>query len=308
MQNHNKKKKKNQPFTIMIIPHSAAGPTKLTISKRVIKIAAICMGLFIILSGTVSYAYYSSQEEIRQVEALKKDNQHKQETINYLDDEIKAIEKQQESISQKQHEIKKLMGIKSESRIEQTPSRGGQGGYDRHQEEDFYLDIKSLTRAQSIKTSLDIQEKELDELIAKVNNDTRYFRSIPNQWPVEGEISSEYGWRKSPFGGRSQSFHEGIDIANNSGTEIVAAADGTVIFSDWKSIYGKTIIIEHGAGFTTKYGHNSALLVKPGDKVKKGDPIARMGNTGRSTGPHLHFTVMRWGQAQNPMIYLPAKE
>ena len=85
----------------------------------------------------------------------------------------------------------------------------------------------------------------------------------------------------------------------------MAAGDGKVIFAGWKAVYGKTVEIDHGYGFISRYGHNSAILVNEGDKVKKGEPIARLGNTGNSTGPHLHFTILKNNESVNPVNYLP---
>ncbi len=122
------------------------------------------------------------------------------------------------------------------------------------------------------------------------------------RWPTSGNITSKYGYR-SIFGGRS--FHGGIDIANSYGTDIVAADGGEVIYAGWMSGYGYLVQIDHQNGYVTYYGHNSSLEVKVGDKVFKGQHIAEMGSTGRSTGNHCHFEVRLNGERQNPMNYLP---
>lgn len=121
------------------------------------------------------------------------------------------------------------------------------------------------------------------------------------RWPCGGRMTSSFGYRRSPFRRRRSVFHAGIDIAAPRGTPIVAAADGVVVHSGWKSGYGKTIIIQHGGGVSTLYGHNSALLVGVGRTVSRGQIIARMGSTGRSTGNHCHFEVRRGGCPTNPM-------
>ena len=121
------------------------------------------------------------------------------------------------------------------------------------------------------------------------------------RWPTNGKITSYYGYRNI-FGSRS--FHGGIDIANSRGTDIVAADGGQVIYAGWMSGYGYLIKIDHLNGYVTYYGHNSKMLVKVGDYVHKGEHIAEMGSTGRSTGPHLHFEVRYNGERQNPMNYL----
>jgi len=298
-----RKKKHNQQMTFMLIPHNAARSLQWNMSRKLLSGAAAVIAVLVICFGAIGVWFYISQDDIRHVNQIKRDNQEKIETIELLNQEISKIEKQQEEIAQKQKELKRIMGIKSENDRPVEVSRGGKGGID------YRIrgkgDNEVLQQTVEIRTQLAIQEKELDELLARVNNNKAYFRSIPNQWPSQGEISSEFGWRSSPFGGRGSSFHEGIDIANDSGVAVVAAADGTVSFAGWKGAYGKMLEIDHGYGYKTAYGHNSALLVDEGDKVKKGQEIARMGNTGRSTGPHLHFVVMKDGEAQDPQIYLP---
>jgi len=119
-------------------------------------------------------------------------------------------------------------------------------------------------------------------------------------WPLAGQITSGYGWRAT---GRYREFHAGLDIAAPAGTPILAADSGVVVFSGWNGGYGLTLVIEHGGGRSTLYGHNSTNLVKVGERVDKGQVIARVGSTGRSTGPHLHFEVRVNGEPVNPTRY-----
>ncbi|MDD2233497.1 MAG: peptidoglycan DD-metalloendopeptidase family protein [Desulfitobacteriaceae bacterium] len=118
------------------------------------------------------------------------------------------------------------------------------------------------------------------------------------RWPFSGYISS-------PYGNRSRNFHKGIDIAGRSGTPFVAAASGTVVEAGWSGGYGNMILIDHGNGVKTRYGHASKILVSAGQHVTKGQTIALLGSTGISTGPHLHFEVIVNGNAVNPINYLP---
>ncbi|HZK42863.1 MAG TPA: peptidoglycan DD-metalloendopeptidase family protein [Syntrophomonadaceae bacterium] len=300
-----KKNRNKKRLTFIVIPQDASKPYKLNTSTRTIMAIATSMVLLIVITISIAIAFYGSRMDIRTVRTLKQDNNRQVETINLLDQEIKEIEMQKEQITKKQDEIKKLMGIKESEAQKIEPTAGGKGGADLKTDGYMRAHTEAFNRVQGIKTYLNRQEQELDELIAQVDDRPEYFRSIPNQWPVTGNITSPYGWRESPFGGKNRSFHEGIDIANQVGADIVAAADGKVIFAGWQSVYGKTVIIDHAFGFTTKYSHNSALLVEVGDQVKKGEVIAALGSTGRSTGPHLHFAVIKWGKTQDPLIYLP---
>ncbi len=126
----------------------------------------------------------------------------------------------------------------------------------------------------------------------------------PSGWPVDGGwISSGFGVRADPFNGH-QAMHEGVDIASRMGSPVLAVADGVVTHSGEKAGYGLLVEITHESGLVTRYGHTSATLVKVGDRVKKGQEIALVGSSGRSTGPHLHFEVVRNGNPVNPMRYL----
>ncbi|MGS0765959.1 peptidoglycan DD-metalloendopeptidase family protein [Syntrophomonas curvata] len=298
-----KKKQSNPHVTFMLIPHNAARPLQWKLSRKAFPGLAIGVALFVMGFAAISFLFYSSQEDIRHVNRIKQDSQEKQKTIELLKQEIEKIEEQQDAIAKKQNQLKRIMGIKSENAPVPEPSRGGKGGIDRQIQS--FGDAGVLQQAEELRTQLARQEKELDELLAQANDNTEYFRHLPNQWPVQGDITSDFGWRKSPFGGRGSTFHDGIDIANDSGTPVVAAADGTVTFAGWKGAYGRLVEIDHSYGYVTKYGHNSALLVDVGDKVKKGEEIARVGNTGRSTGPHLHFMVVKDDEAYDPLVYLP---
>ena len=125
------------------------------------------------------------------------------------------------------------------------------------------------------------------------------------QWPTPGQyrVTSSYGSRIHPIT-KKQSFHTGVDIASPYGSNIVASANGKVLFAGWQGAYGNTIIIDHGGGLSTMYAHQSRFLVKAGDEVKINQPIGKIGTSGWSTGPHLHFEVRIDGDHVNPMNYL----
>jgi murein DD-endopeptidase MepM/ murein hydrolase activator NlpD len=128
--------------------------------------------------------------------------------------------------------------------------------------------------------------------------------ATPSGWPVRsGYITSKFGYRRHPIYKRTK-FHAGVDFASKRGTPVVATADGVVVFSGWQSGYGRLVEIRHMDGLKTRYAHNQKNLVKEGDMVKKGQAIAKLGSTGRSTGPHVHFEVRKNGKAVNPLKYV----
>lgn len=158
--------------------------------------------------------------------------------------------------------------------------------------------IEELTKA------VDQRDDYLSSLEAKVLQQSVLKDMLPNSSPVSAAYnSSSYGWRIDPFAG-TKAFHEGLDFTANTGTPIRAAADGIVTLAEVSGGYGNLVKIDHGAGLETRYGHTSKILVKTGERVLKGQVIALVGNTGRSTGPHLHYEIRLNGNALDPRQYL----
>jgi len=147
------------------------------------------------------------------------------------------------------------------------------------------------------------QEKSFTEIQELLLRQSSLLASTPSIWPARGWLTSSYGYRGDPFNGRYQ-MHSGLDIANRVGSEIIAPADGIVTRATMIPALGKVVEISHGYGVKTVYGHLSELGVTLGQRVKRGQPIAKMGSTGRSTGPHLHYEVLVNGVTVNPSKYI----
>lgn len=157
---------------------------------------------------------------------------------------------------------------------------------------------------QVLDDQLSLREKQL-QLLDVFSANKRLSKEVrPAGLPVaKGWLSSYYGYRADPFTGKKK-FHHGVDIAGKSGTSVLAAASGLVTWVGKKGGYGNLIEIDHGLGLITRYGHNKEMIVKMGDLVKQNDVIAKMGSTGHSTGPHVHFEVLQHGKKVNPRKYL----
>ncbi len=149
-----------------------------------------------------------------------------------------------------------------------------------------------------------VREKSYREILEVAHQRERMASLVPLRWPTWGRVSSGYGWRNDPFTGR-RAWHTGIDIAAPTGRNVVATAEGRVVFAGWNGNYGNTVILRHQFGFETVYAHLSRVGVKTGDTVRKEQVIGNVGSTGRSTGPHLHYEVRRYGNIINPWPYLP---
>lgn len=147
-------------------------------------------------------------------------------------------------------------------------------------------------------------EPDLSRLVADMEELRALDRALPRQWPAQGHVTSTYGWRHNPMGGRGWDHHSGLDISNRPGTPIRAPAPGVVSRAWFNSGYGNMIELDHGFGITTIFAHLRSFRVREGDTVEPGQLIGTMGTTGRSTGPHLHYEVRIDGHAVNPLDYL----
>lgn len=180
-----------------------------------------------------------------------------------------------------------------------------QGGIDEHGES---LSPDAFSKEMSLLTKkFDQQGQQLASLQNLFITRDNIKSAIPQGRPVKGGfLSSAYGYRIDPFNGK-KTFHSGIDFAAKEGSKVIAVADGLVSFTGKRNGYGQIVEIDHGNGYVTRYAHNKKIVVKQGDRIKKGETIALMGSTGRSTGPHVHFEVLREGEKINPFKFIKRK-
>jgi len=230
------------------------------------------------------------------------------------------LEKYRRKLLLMEETLKRIQDLEREVRIalgeKPSPPLPGIGGFPREGAEPRWEGVDPITRelledlkARSEQTQQMLNQQEYQMLglhhsLLLKENKLLYTPSIQ---PTEGWITSEFGARDHPFTGIS-SVHEGMDIATQFGNPVVASASGIVLFAGEKGGYGKLVIVDHGFGITTYYGHLSEILVRPGVRVSRGQMIGRVGNTGFSTGPHLHYEVRILGVPVNPQNYLLANK
>jgi murein DD-endopeptidase MepM/ murein hydrolase activator NlpD len=227
--------------------------------------------------------------------------------IETADDSIEYLD----SVKRTQNQISKIIGNNEYKRDFTSVNIGGpNSGQSYNLRKAFEnLDYSKLNEKEIIDVYKNIKsesEKRLssyDEVINYITTMFNHTKSVPTGWPVAGNITSGYGYRIHPFT-LSYDFHSGIDISNLPGTDIKTTADGIVRYTGWAMGYGLCVIIDHGFGYTTLYGHLSQSLVNQGDVVKRGQIIAKLGSTGTSTGPHLHYEVWEYGITTDPSKFL----
>lgn len=299
-------------YSVIIIPRDRAGVKRWVVSKqRVLGTLGLVLGFILFTSvvcvGLVHYRHeYFATNELR-----TKGEQYQKERVRVLArlNELESVVNQNEQFASK---LETIVGL----------NQGKQAQAEGHRKSPFQLaaiDPSTLPGENAIfdetalKTfnlkTIDLTEeaKEVGQRLKEVykaNPDASYFwTSIPTVWPLRGWVTSDFGWRRSPISGGRQ-LHEGMDIASPYGTPVFASGDGVVTFAGRHGGLGNNIIVDHGYGLATVYGHNSQILVKEGDQVKRGTVIARVGSTGRSTGPHLHYEVLVNGIPVDPSQFI----
>lgn len=259
-------------------------------------------------------------QQLDQVVADKNETIEKlQNEVVLLSEQAKEVKTQMEEVMKLEKDLRSITGGSSASVKKPVAVKGtdpqesggvqresGLGGVMIPVEVSDILKLSGNTSAQF--EGLTEQAGELKDHLAAARDELQRqqqkWRVTPNRWPVESRnVTSNFGYRKDPFNYRL-SFHSGMDISAPENTEVVVTADGAVVSTGYDSGKGNYIIVDHTGGIRTSYLHLNQISVQQGDKVKKGDPIGKVGSTGRSTGPHLHYEVLKQGQTIDPQLYL----
>jgi len=294
-------------FTLMIIPSRKSGVKKISVSRVVIRNILIASIVTILVTLYVVYDYASIKRDRAELVRLR--TQTKEQSQQFLDLAIKidGFADRMEGLRQFDKKIR-ILSADQTSRDRKLPL--GIGGSDKETRVKELLDQdqqKLITgiREEIVKLNEDAndREKSFNELLNFLHEQKSILAATPSIWPVKGWVTSEFGVRESPFR-TGVEFHKGLDISTRFGKEVVAPADGLVIVSAYDQQEGNFIRIDHGRGLATGFAHLSRMAVKQGVRVKKGDIIGYVGDTGRSTGSHLHYSVFINNVPVNPRKYL----
>jgi murein DD-endopeptidase MepM/ murein hydrolase activator NlpD len=282
-------------YTILILPHARSRFRKLHLSRGfLMSMAALC-GLTMLAGLFSPHLWFRIQSQSARIEALAKENDDLQRQKTYFENAMAQLSGRLEGFESQATQLAGALGIGEIPSA--RPAAGGPGPQSGRSR--WFLDdeFEALDgRASNLESSFEQIGRAFEERL-------RLLSSTPSILPTPGWFSHGYGWRSDPFTGRPQ-FHRGVDIAADTGARVVATADGVVSRAVRVSDYGKMVDVSHGYGFVTRYAHLDEILVRPGQRVHRGETIGRVGSTGRSTGPHVHYEVFRDGRRVNPWKYL----
>ncbi len=308
------KGKNNGPryLTFFVLSNDTSRPRRLKVSLTAAKVIGAVSVLSFLILAFVVYDYTKIRTNSREFFRLKKENARQKIEIQDFSSKIRGLESQVARLDLFDKKIRIIANIADPGKPAVTGQVKGIGGGSSMDVEDYLLtpgakvdELVGQMRSDltQLKLKADSQESRFAELQGQLLKKSGILAATPSIWPVRGWVTSTFGKRISPFTGLTQT-HRGLDIANRKGTPVVATARGTVVRIARDANIGKFIVIRHGYGIKTIYGHLSHVDVKVGEKVKRREKIASLGNTGRSTGSHLHYGVSVNGVLVNPSKYI----
>jgi murein DD-endopeptidase MepM/ murein hydrolase activator NlpD len=306
-------------ISFVILGSSGAPAKQVCTSKAAIRLFGIVLVAFFVVVGYIVYDYCNLRETTSQLKnrevyltSQMEEIRLQRKQIQDFAGEINALKSQLLALNNFEKKIRIIANIEES---EESGNIFGVGGSipedldtqiplkEKHNSlmRDMHEQIQQLSRASGS------QQDEFEALLRSLEDQQNLLASTPAIRPVsqgvKSWVTSRFGYRTSPFTGRRE-FHKAYDIAARHGTPILATADGIVTFAGQKGLLGNTIVVDHGHGMVTLYGHIDKLLKKRGEKVSRWETIALMGNTGRSTGPHVHYEVRLNGIPVNPEKYM----
>ncbi|PKL49403.1 MAG: hypothetical protein CVV37_07635 [Nitrospira bacterium HGW-Nitrospira-1] len=266
-------KKAFTPITIMLIPHSHIKALRIKIPSIGVAGSVILwlIGMVYVFSVAINAFEYNRMKE----------------RLNYYSGQFIEMKNTMISLKSAEAELRRLFSFKTKEGVLKNIDTSDNGSID----------------METLKEQIELTMERAGEIKDYLSQQRDLYVSTPRGWPVVGRISSPYGNREHPTTGATD-FHSGMDIAAVPGMPVKATAAGIVSFAGWSGGSGNLAAIEHGFGFSTYYAHNKLVIVKVGQKVKRGDILGYVGSTGNSTGPHLHYEIWREGKSLNPSTFI----
>jgi len=291
-------------FTLVIIPQKTSRVLRLKVPRNMAIGLSVGLALLFILAFFSIFRAGQLRVELASYTNMRNDYLRQQVAIKKVSNQVEEFKDQMGRMRELDYKLRMITDLEVDR---PSPSQYGIGGaFDTRDPvkdtELSKLDLLALLDQDlsRLEKAVQYQEESFNSLKSFLADQKDLIERSPYRWPVRGFLSSTYGPRVDPFTGQQRT-HEAIDIVAPKGTPIKAPADGIVTFSGHDSTFGNMLVIDHGYGVITRYGHNDSVLVREGQRIKRGDTISTVGSSGRSTGPHLHYEIRINDIAVNPL-------
>jgi len=289
-------------LTVLLIPHDKSRPIRTSISTGLI------YSILVLWVASIAWSLSIISRQINYREIAKANRLLREKAESFA----MSLAKERDLICELREMDTQLRGLLHMKNPQDIIELGGVGGPSVEDQTILAAVLQSENGLSKELFEMNLNELEREawerkQSLHEIDDFLIYQRSLllatPSIWPTFGRVTSGYGWRQHPLT-LEREFHYAVDIANLKETPVRATADGRVVLAGWQGTYGRSVMIDHGHGFSTRYAHNSTVLVKPGEKVRRGQIIALSGNTGIVTAPHLHYEVWYQGKPINPFLYV----
>lgn len=280
-------------YSVIVVPEGNSKVRRFRVQSGMVKSLLCCCLIAVGLLAVLSYSFFNNTLDRAELQHLRVTTSQQRQAIQHLVGDLGEIRQQMSSLATAEARVCQLADLQAAP--EEIPV--AIGGLSDVEPAEAVDEIQR--QINKLQVEIELRRQSQEDVRNLLNDQVSLSRATPQGWPTKGWLTSYFGMRKSPFTGK-RVMHEGLDIAANTGTPIVATADGIVARVKYSPSYGKMLVIDHGYGYRTIFGHTSKILVKAGQQVKRGDIIAKVGNTGQSTGSHLHYELRLNGVPINP--------
>jgi murein DD-endopeptidase MepM/ murein hydrolase activator NlpD len=307
-----KTSKQARNFSVIIVSDATSTNKEFTVSSKLVRNAVLASSVLVVFFGFIIFHYLTMTLDKQKMKRLEFEARDKGQKIGELSSTVEILNKRLKNMEIYKERIMVATGLTSPLALREVGSGGpdtggGSVGGDFTASQSLapnsLLSKNPLPQTADIKNQAQKIEDSLRSVERVVNQQKLQLAATPAIWPTRGYISGVFGNRIHPFTGRYE-FHNAVDIATQLGNKVIAPADGVVLVAETREYYGKMILIDHGFGYVSRYGHLSGFNVREGQRVKRYDVIGYVGTTGRSNGPHLHYEVRYFDKPMNPMDFI----
>ena len=282
--------------TIIFVPHARARFRKWRVTNR--QLSLLICAVLAVAAGSIftTWSFFTNTVDLNELQEVRNENEELRHVNQSFEDSIRSLQQQLAEFEDRTRRLAIVAGVDGLSGGQEAGIGGGSLLTTLEKPTDSERLETLQSRASILAGSLNLVESQLSER-------DRWIRHRPATTPVRGILTSGFGYRKDPISGL-RALHRGIDLATSPGRPVKATANGIVVRAERAGSLGNAVYLSHGYGITTRYGHLSKISVKAGDRVTQGDTLGLVGSTGKTTGYHLHYEVLKDGRSVNPWAYM----